>query len=297
MADAFNGAWIKANAREVLAGYTEGITLRQLYYRLVARGMTNDVQHYKKVVSTMTSARWEGVVRMEAFVDRERSMWGRTDADTTDLSSAVEQGKRQIKAWMQNYNLERWSTQPKYVEVWIEKKALQGVFERPCMMMDVGLAPCKGYPSLTFLNDARRRFEEAQERGQEVIILYFGDYDPSGEDIPRSIKENIGKMGCEVEVIRMALTPEQIQELGLPGVPPKVTDSRTRNWAGDAVVELDAVEPKTLQTMCTDAIEEHFDYGIYESLKELEKEEKAQYVEALKEYVNGLGEDDLGKED
>ena len=62
---------------------------------------------------------------------------------------------------MNAYRLNRWSNQENYVEVWIEKKALQGVFETPCRRADVGLAPCKGYPSLTFLNDAKDRFEEA----------------------------------------------------------------------------------------------------------------------------------------
>jgi hypothetical protein len=74
--DAFTKSWIIENAEQILEEYSDGITIRQLHYRLVARGMTNDVQHYKRVVVAMTDARWDGVVDMEAFIDRERSVFG-----------------------------------------------------------------------------------------------------------------------------------------------------------------------------------------------------------------------------
>lgn len=292
MSDPFNRAWIIATSQKVIDEYAEGITLRQLYYRLVARGMVNNVQHYKRVVAAMTAARWDGVVDMEAFVDRERTMEGRTQSNDTDVDDEIERAKREIEAWMTAYGLERWSNQPLYVEVWIEKKALQGVFERPCRNASVGLAPCKGYPSLTFLNEAKERFHDAQREGKDVKILYFGDYDPSGSDIPRSIQENLERMGCSLEVERIALNPDLIDELNLPGVPPKSTDSRTALWDGNGAVELDAVEPRILQRMCKDAIEKNFDDDLYDALKEREEEEREQYREQLKEFVENFKEDD-----
>lgn len=294
--DKFPREWLIRNAQEVLGTYSEGITMRQLYYRLVARGMTNNTKLYKRLVAAMTSARWEGIVDMEAFIDRERSMYGETDADEKSLESEIRSAKSTIKAWMRAYFLDRWSNQPKFVEVWIEKKALQGVFEGPCRDLDVGLAPCKGYPSLTFLNEAKQRFEEAIERGQEVVILYFGDYDPSGEDIPRSVKENIERMGAPIEVIRIALNPDLIRELRLPGVPPKKTDSRTANWDGNSAVELDAVEPERLKSMCTAAILKHFDDEKYTELKAKEATERAEYQKALKTFVNELAEEQANEE-
>jgi len=290
--DIYGRAWITENAKRILSEYGGGITIRQLHYRLVAAGMINDVQHYKRVVDAMTEARWSGIVDMDAFIDRERSMYGQTEAEDKDLETEIDSGKRNIKAWMEFYNLNRWSNQPEYVEVWIEKKALQGVFERPCSRNDVGLAPCKGYPSLSFLNDAYNRFSAAESDGKRVVILYFGDYDPSGEDIPRSLKENLSRMGVDVEVERMALNQKQITEMGLPSVPPKKTDSRTSNWDGEGVVELDAVEPNTLAKMAEDAINAHFDRDSYAELKETESKERAVYIQSLKEFVEKIGEND-----
>lgn len=284
-ADIYGKAWIVEHGKAVLEQYSSGITVRQLHYRLVAQGMINDLNHYKRTVKAMSDARWEGEVDFTAFIDRERQVVGSTDAEEKDVADEIENAKTQIKAWMSAYGLDRWSNQPKYVEVWIEKKALQGVFERPTMHMDVALCPCKGYPSLTYLHEAVGRFQEAKDRDQEVIILYAGDYDPSGEDIPRSIRENLARMGCSVTVERIALTPEQIGEMGLPGVPAKETDTRTARWDGAEVVELDAVEPETLRKMAEEAIQSHFDEDLYQELNDREEKEREQYQKAVRDFV------------
>jgi hypothetical protein len=281
--------WITQNSIRILEGYSDAITVRQLYYRLVSvYGMTNDVAHYKKVVNAMIDARWKETVEFEVFIDRERNMYGETEAEPVEFQTKVEQGKEQVMAWMEAYHLNRWENQPEYIEVWIEKKALQGVFESPCRRFAVGLAPCKGYPSLTFVNDAAKRFTEAIDREQIPNILYFGDYDPSGEDIPRSIVDNLSRMGCDVEVERIALNQQQITEMYLPSAPAKLTDSRTKNWNGTGVVELDAVEPTTLTEMVTAAIRRYFDSSLHDELKERESIEREQYQTALKEFVEGL---------
>lgn len=145
------------------------------------------------------------------------------------------------------------------------------------------------YPSLTFLNEATQRFREAEERGKMPVILYFGDYDPSGEDIPRAIEENIRKLGCEsIEVRRIALMKHQVLNWNLPPAPAKETDSRTANWDGLGQVKLDAVMPEKLQRLCTDAIEELFDRSLYDELNEQESEERSEYREKLREFVSSL---------
>jgi hypothetical protein len=177
--------------------------------------MTNDMQHYKKVVAAMNDARWDGLIDFEAFKDHERETIGRTNYETTDVDSAVTTAERQIQAWATSYSKNKWENQPIYPEVFIEKKALQGVFDVPCYRHSVALNPCKGYPSLTFLNDAKMRFHAARREHKYPIVLYFGDYDCSGEDIPRSIQENLKRMGCDVEIRRIALMEHQVVETGM----------------------------------------------------------------------------------
>lgn len=146
--DIFTKSWIIENAVDVLNNYDPGVlTIRGLHYQLVSRGMTNDIQHYKRVVAATGQARWDGIISFDAFSDRERSMACETKADETIYEEAVNTAKRQIKLWANNYYLNRWENQPIYPEVLIEKKALEGVFYKTCMTNSVALGACKGYPS------------------------------------------------------------------------------------------------------------------------------------------------------
>lgn len=284
----FDKKWILETGVPIVESYNGNLTLRALHYRLVAAGMTNDINHYKKVVATMTDARWSGDVQFDAFLDHERQTLGETRSKDTNVEDEVERAKKVIKNWATIYYKNRWENQPVYPEVWIEKKALQGVFDSPCQRWGVALNPCKGYPSLTFLYDAFQRFDDAIQRGKEPIILYFGDYDCSGEDIPRSIKENLERMGVEVTVKRIALMEHQVIEWGLPPAPTKPTDSRGANWDGLGQVELDAVLPEQIVELLDDAVEEIFDRGLYDQLKDIEESEQVEYKERLKVEVNNI---------
>jgi hypothetical protein len=290
--DGFGRQWIQENGIPIVNQY-DGITIRALHYRLVSLfGFPNDIQHYKRVITAMTDARWKGLVDFSDFDDHEREVIGSTEYEEKDVDDEIERAKDAIKLWMRSYYLERWSNQPKYIEVWVEKKALQGTFERPCRRRDVALFPCKGYPSLTWLDKARDRFMEAKSADKEVLVLYFGDYDPSGEDIPRSIEENLSRMGCDVEIKRIALLHDQVIEWNLPPAPTKRTDSRSGSWDGIGQVELDAIEPNELQKMIGEAIDSEFDRELHDTLKETEKIEREKYQKEVKEWVLNFEDED-----
>ena len=295
--DDFTRQWITGNAIEIIGRYLPGeLTLRGLHYQLVSIGMTNSLQHYKRVVKAMEVARWEGTVDFEAFSDLDRVMVGETRAEITDVLNKIEEAKYQVSAWMKHYSKNRWENQPVYAELFIEKKALQGVFQSVCAQNGIALGACKGYPSLTFLYEAAQRFSNAYDQGKECVILYFGDYDPSGEDIPRSVADNLNRMARDVnslspfnvEVKRFALFESQVREWKLPPAPAKETDSRTANWEGIGQVELDAVKPEKLKRMAQEAIDSIFDYSLYDDLLMAETEETETYRTALLDYLNNL---------
>ena len=167
MKDEFTKSWIIENSIDIVSQYENGIlTLRGLHYQLVGLGMTNDTQHYKRVVNAMISARWDRIIHWEQFSDLDRQMVGETKHEQTSVSIELESSKSAISYWMENYNKNRWENQKYYPEVFIEKKALQGVFQDICNEWDVALGACKGYPSLTFLYESSLRFKEAYESGK-----------------------------------------------------------------------------------------------------------------------------------
>lgn len=289
--DMFTKSWIIENAVDVLSQYEAGVlTIRGLHYQLVSRGMTNDVQHYKRIVAATGQARWDGIISFDAFSDRERSMACMTKADKTIYDDKVSEAKTQIRLWASSYYLNRWENQPYYPEVLIEKKALEGVFHKTCQRNSIALGACKGYPSLTFLHDLSLRIIDATDRGKQPIILYFGDYDPSGEDIPRALRENLILLGCseDLEVRRICLNKDQVIAWGLPPAPTKDTDSRSAHWDGLGQVELDAVKPEKLMQLLQNAIDDIFDKSLYEELMAREEHEGVMFKDELKLYISNL---------
>lgn len=301
--DRFNRNWIIENSLDIVPRFEPGeLTIRGLHYKLVSRGMTNTPTHYHRVISAMIKARWDGLVPFDTFSDYERGLECHTSAEWVDIDDEIERGKDQVKNWMECYYRNRWENQPYYPEVFIEKKTLLGVLRSLCERKDIALGACKGYPSLTFLNESKMRFQEAVDRGQIPVILYFGDYDPSGEDIPRSINENLLKLGVDVEVRRFALLKRQIIEWNLPPAPTKkyeigirkdgstgyIGDARDKHWDGLGQVELDAVDPKKLQQLCSDAIDSVFDEDLYQDLLEEQSSEREKYKKELKEFVENI---------
>jgi hypothetical protein len=289
MKDNWTKDWIISHAIEICDQYEKGIlTLRALHYQLVGKGMTNDIQHYKRVVTSMIDARWARIIDFDVFSDLDRVMVGETQYQQTILEDQIDNASKQVKAWMTSYHKNRWENQPYYPEIFIEKKALQGVFTKICNEWDVALGACKGYPSLTFLHEAYLRFQDAKNDGKKPIIIYFGDYDPSGEDIPRSIQENIERFGINIEVKRFALMEDQVVKWNLPPAPAKLTDTRTAKWEGLGQVELDAVKPEMLVQLCKNAIEEVFDEDLYDDLLKTQSFERVKYKKRLQEFVNTL---------
>ena len=75
------------------------------------------------------------------------------------------------------------ATQPNYLEVWLEKDALSGIFEDVPGRYGVTLNVGRGYDGWASIHNAR----EAARRTDDTV-LYFGDFDPSGEDMVRSLQ-------------------------------------------------------------------------------------------------------------
>jgi len=72
--DKFTRKWIIETGVPIVKSYGGNLTLRALHYRLVAKGMTNTLQHYKRVVTAMIDARWDGLVEFSDFLDHREML-------------------------------------------------------------------------------------------------------------------------------------------------------------------------------------------------------------------------------
>ena len=154
--------------------------------------------------------------------------------------------------------------QPHYIEVWIEKEALRTVVKPITDQYDVPLFICRGYPSTSSLYDQARRLMQKTEAHdgnsvREMTILYFGDHDPSGLQIPEAIAEILHKYYQlnHVHVVQCGLRREHIMRFNLPPNPAKITDPRAQQYMrrhGEVSWELDALPPTELQNIIREEI-------------------------------------------
>jgi len=265
--------------REILASYDGPMTLRQVYYQLVAvYEEPNNERRYKRLSGVLTKARVNRMIDADRIVDRTRqvgALRGYTDLDAY------------IRIIRDAYSRRVAEGQSQYCEVWVEKDALAGVLEETCWGYGVRLVVCRGYPSYSAIRDAMDRLTKwAKARKIEcgvfpawdrLHILYFGDFDPSGEDIPRSISANLLEwFDFSPMMHRCALTAEQIEEHNLPPAPAKKTDARAAAFIdrhGDVSVELDALRPNILQALVRSEMEERWDFEQAARVQATEAEE------------------------
>lgn len=235
-----------ASANEIIreyvaAGFT--LTLRQLYYQFVARGLLENKQtNYDNLGSVVADARNAGLIDWDAIEDRTRFLRGhQTYKDPTEA----------IEKLAQRYRIDMWQGQRRRVEVWIEKDALLGVVEPICQKYDVNYFACRGYASQSELYTAgKRMLWRFREQDQQTLVLHLGDHDPSGIDMTRDNEERLRLYsGLPVEVRRIALNFDQVEQYTPPPNPAKLTDSRAGAYVqqhGYESWELDALEPRVI---------------------------------------------------
>lgn len=240
------------------------LTVRQIYYQLVARGhIENTVRSYEKVQQLLNDARLAGLIDWDAIEDRTRGLIDRNH---------WQNGKSIIEMAAHGYHQDLWATQPARVFVVVEKEALSGVLEGPCHELDCPLLPARGYPSASTLRElAKRRIMPASQR---IVVLHFGDHDPSGIDMSRDLEERLlmfSRHRTPISFRRVALNMDQIEEQNPPPNPAKTTDCRYQGYAdkyGDESWELDALEPEYIQTLVRENIESVIDWGKWNETKE-----------------------------
>ena len=264
------------------------LTLRQLYYQLVSRDVIpNNVKEYAKLSTLLKEGRMAGIVDWDAIEDRLRKPNKPPCWDTPEDI---------IDACVTQYRVNRMEGQDKYLEVWVEKDALSGVLTRVTQKYGIPIVVNRGYSSVTAMFDAHQRFELAlSSTNQYSTVIYIGDFDPSGQDMIRDIKDRIAEFNGEYDfaVHPIALTWEQIETYSPPTNPAKITDPRAAKYIekyGEYSWEVDALKPETLHSVLEDVILSYIHVPTYEERLKLEEFHK-DFLRQAKEFVNGLVEE------
>ena len=174
------------------------LTLRQLYYQMVARDLIpNNQRSYKNLGTIIGNARLAGLIDWNSIEDRLRQL-----VTVSHWSSPA----GIIRGAANGFRMDKWRNQPCRIEIWVEKDALSGVLTPIAEKHDVGFFAARGYPSLSEMYSAGQRFARYARAGQEVHILHLGDHDPSGMDMTRDIQDRVSMFAQKLlKVNRLAL--------------------------------------------------------------------------------------------
>lgn len=243
------------------------LSLRQLYYQLVARDIIpNSVKSYKKTGVLVSNGRKAGLIDWAAIDDRSRE---------TLKASTWESPAEIIQAAADGFYIDKWEPQPNHIHVMVEKDALSGVLWPVCEDLGVSFTANKGYPSDSILYEMARGIIRQKNAGKDIHIIHLGDHDPSGIDMTRDLVDRLTLFAdFPINVKRIALNRQQVTELNPPENPAKQTDTRFADYEakfGRASWELDAIEPRSLAQLVRDAVAPLRDDDLWDEAEQREQ--------------------------
>ena len=279
-------------AQEIIEEYRKmsiRITLRQLYYQLVSRGyIENKLKEYHKISALLTNARYGGFVDWNAIEDRIRRP--RMPGEWTSIKDLCTDA-------MHQYRKDRWYNQDYYIELFTEKDALSSILAPIAYDFHIHFCVNRGYNSATAMYDLAKRIASKINEGKKVKVMYLGDFDPSGLDMVRDIRERITEFleegdhaqdGNDAKVIHIALTREQINKYNPPPNPAKKSDPRSKKFIamhGATSWEVDALPPDVMIKLVKKEIEKNLNQTLLDEIIQQEENEKTK-LKGLLEKMN-----------
>jgi hypothetical protein len=303
-------------------------TLRTMFYRLFSLGKISSTD-YQDLSERTTKAReydirdipkekrWFVTLPIDCFADTTReAVRYNSELIAWQPEKLVSKLINKLNKMPEDFKIPRWLNQPHYVEIWIEKKAMVSTFEGLTRDKEVPIVPLGGFHSVPYLYGNSNilkgfqglvQFENQDDylEPKQIHILYFGDLDPTGEEIETVLRDRLDAYGVKnIDFQRIGVTEEQITEFGLPTNLDKKTEEKLMGYdygdkkkKGDSNVDkfkanhndklfqieidaLPATDPERFSNLVIDSVDQYFDEEIYQ-------QELAKYTpEKIRELVN-----------
>lgn len=218
-------------ASAILSVVPYKVSARWLFYRLLQEGFYSNKSDYKsRFLPAISAARHEsyGGWRPDTLSDETRDV---VERGTGFLSA---EGWMNAVASKLSCNLDKWSEQKTYVELWFEARAMTRQFEY--YTSHITLRPMGGQPSIPYKYRAARELSQIEK---PIVILYFGDLDPAGEMISEVVERDVRKW-CdnEFEFIHCGLNEQQVIRYDVPENPDKPGQFQWEALTDDAASEI-----------------------------------------------------------
>jgi len=176
-------------------------TVRDVYYALEARGFEQELaEHghtfeYRYVKRAVKKGRRHGYIEPALIIDESRraemTVWEGHESPEQFVDTHV---RGVWNAYRENF----WNDQGTHLEIWLEKQSLASIFRPIAEEFNVRLEATRGDWSDSKVYEATQRLRERIVAGDDVVVLYFGDFNPSGYHAPVSVQETMGYYGIDL---------------------------------------------------------------------------------------------------
>jgi hypothetical protein len=304
--------------------YGTALTLRGLFYILVSKNVIpNTVTAYHQLSARLAKARYEGDFPWHLLRDTtRRSIKLEKETQYPDRPLSADELKRILEYYIKHYtnvSINPWEDQPYRVIVVVEKEALGDLvakfIEEVWQHGVYAVRVIRGYDSATDVHLLAETIASLPEN-QKPVILQLGDYDPSGEDIVRDLRERLMMLSHRTDIVfeKVAVNLSQIIEMQLPAKPESMDeitkmrrDPRYKGYverltllaqqdervkrliemygSPEIRVELDALvalQPDRFKEILRNAIERYFDWQIYNDVTKKREEELRKKAEEVR---------------
>jgi hypothetical protein len=244
------------HVQAVLAEYSEQLplTLCQIFYRLVGRYFYEKTElAYERLGETLNKARRAQIIDMDAIRDD-----GFTSA-VRRFYDGVDDFLETFASTARHLRFDRQAGQSRRLALWCEASGMVPQLERIANPFGVGVYSSGGFDSLTDKHRIGRQWS-----CEPITVLHLGDHDPSGVHCFSALDEDL----------------KQARRFRLPSAPPKATDRRS--FEGNETWQLEALDPRSPVAIVQSAIEQRFDWALYEAVL-------AEEVEARQNVISRLG--------
>ena len=268
-------------------------SLRDIFYVFIDVLWPNTVSVYKRLSTWLRDKRISGDIDWRMIRDgsgRERSPG---DYEYVHRLIYIENLIKALKKSPDFYRLPKWEKQSKRVIVICEKEADYPVVKAIVDELNVDVAYIRGYSGWRMLFEIAETFEK---EGKDPIVICIGDFDPSGEDIVRFIKDALKTLGIwNIKIEKVIITKDQVEKLDLPHRPEDEKeilklrrDPRFQKWPHGLyrveTASLKSRHPEEFEKTITEAILKHFDEEIYRKIEEEESEIQDTLSEAIENH-------------
>jgi hypothetical protein len=254
-------------AMEAICAAAQPITGRGVGYKLFTAGLIPSMAtgEMQRVYRLLKEAREEGIIPWEWIVDESREL---------ERVSSWDDPEQYARCVINGYRRDYWNQQSRRVEVWSEKGTIRGVLQPVLDEYGVGFWVTHGFGSSTSVHEVAE-----DDDGRLLIVLYVGDWDPSGLWMSeRDLPERLSRYGGDhVILLRIALTRDHLADLPSFPAADKKKDPRY-NWFvkdyGNRCWELDALDPNDLRAFVEAEVLKRIEPVAWERCKAVERAEQ-----------------------